>query len=170
MKGTGKHTASERSAELQIYLTLTQSTQQMVPSCKGNDLPNFFKYFLIAAKCVFQYKALRSCEIYPRLLRASFPHMTPTPLLAVTLARGWRAWPGAALRPPGSLPGTLGGSAAPGPRPEHPRASRLHVRLLLPGTEVAGAQGHGMITRIHRSTSLATQAPCSVLFVLLFSS
>lgn len=91
MKGTGKHTASERSAELQIYLTLTQSTQQMVQSCKGNDLPNFFKYFLIAAKCVFQYKALRSCEIYPRLLRASFPHMTPTPLLAVTLAPGWRA-------------------------------------------------------------------------------
>lgn len=152
MKGTGKHTASERSAELQIYLTLTQSTQQMVQSCKGNDLPNFFKYFLIAAKCVFQYKALRSCEIYPRLLRASFPHMTPTSLLAVTLAPGWRAWPGAVPRPPGSLPGTLSGLAAPRPRPGRPRASRLHVRLLLAGTEVEGAQGHRMITRIHRST------------------
>lgn len=30
--------------------------------------------------------------------------MTPTPLLTVTLARGRRAWPGAALAIPGALP------------------------------------------------------------------
>lgn len=170
MQRTGKHTASERSAELQIYLTLTQSTQQMVQSCKGNDLPNFFKYFLIAAKCVFQYRALRSCEIYPRLLRASFPHMTPTPLFAVTLARGRQVWPGAALRPPGLLPEAQRGPRYPRPRPGRPRASRLHVRLLLGGTEVARAQGQWVIAGTHCSTSLATQAPCFVLFVLLFSS
>lgn len=42
----GKHTASERSAELQIYLTLTQSTQQMVETVaelQGKRPPQFFK-------------------------------------------------------------------------------------------------------------------------------
>ena len=92
----------------------------MVQSCKGNDLPNFFKYFLIAAKCVFLYKALRSCEIYPRLLRASFPHMTPTPLLSVTLAQGRRAWPDAALRQPGLPPWRPA-------RPPQPLALRLRA-------------------------------------------
>ena len=143
MQRTGKHTASERSAELQIYLTLTQSTQQMVQSCKGNDLPNFFKYFLIAAKCVFQYRALRSCEIYPRLLRASFPHMTPTPLLSVTLARGRQAWPGAALRPPGSLPGAQRGPRYPRPRPGRPRG--LPAARALPARRHRGRKSAGPV-------------------------
>lgn len=160
LKGTGKHSASERSAKRHIYLVLTQCAQQMVAELRGKRPPSFFQVLPNSSSSAsFKDKSLRPCEICARLLRASLAHRTPTPLLEAPVVRGRRAGPRCGAH-----------ALGPGPRRPPHRTCAPGPPWAPLGPRSQDGSPSGGITRIHCPASLSTQAPCFTLSVLLFRS